>query len=80
MPRERGEPRGRVSFKLDVVRRGRVAVILAGRFRRNHAHDALETNQSSAHLLDINAASGLQSARLWGVEGMRRRRGENCGE
>ena len=57
-----------------------MTVVLAGRFRRNHAHDALETNQSSAQLLDINTAADLESARLWRLEGRSRRHSENRDE
>ena len=57
-----------------------MTVVLAGRFRRNHAHDALETNQSSAQLLDINTAADLESARLWRLEVRNCRRGEDCDE
>ena len=57
-----------------------MTVVLAGRFRRNHAHKTLQANQSSADLLDINASSGLQSSRFRRREGMGRRHSENRDE
>ena len=59
-----------------------MAVVFACRFRGDHADETFETDKSGADLLDINAASGLESARFRCFEGRRRRRGDDglCSE